>query len=349
MSRLVASHWLLLRIAGIAPDDLVHRCRGWLAEGRALDVGRAVTYAVLSQRIRLTDADLDLLAELLAADGMDTSALSMVAVDDADPMPLHSFAASKAGIGSATGTSAADGAPTNVVTSAEPEDDTEAQILAAVAVDPSVRAMWRVWRFPSGGAPWPPPRRIWVVEASAEANLPKTTGRIQTALERYGEFVPQVEVYPIGAEPPSYQQLARACGALIWSRDPDPGIKVAATVTAANRLLRPRLSDEERFHVDAYLRSGVVVRMIATRADDLVTSDRSGAVPMSLITDGSWIWSEATTYYLEVYGIAPDRGLLAHIRARRYAPSMIDGASLHRIMVFAHDPAIDNQIWPMET
>jgi hypothetical protein len=34
-----------------------------------------VTYAVLSQRIRLLDEDIDLPAELLAADGVDTSAL----------------------------------------------------------------------------------------------------------------------------------------------------------------------------------------------------------------------------------------------------------------------------------
>jgi hypothetical protein len=61
VSQLWACRLLLLRIAGIARDDLVHHWRRWLVEGRALDVRRAVTYAVLSQRIRLIDPDIDLL------------------------------------------------------------------------------------------------------------------------------------------------------------------------------------------------------------------------------------------------------------------------------------------------
>ena len=225
--RLIASHWLLLRIAGIAPDDLVHRCRGWLAQRRALNVGRAVAHAVLSQRIRLADTDRDLLAELLAADGVGTSALSMIAVDDTDPMPRSGFAATRAGIDCAMGIPAADGAPPELVAGAEPEDDIENHAVRVAAADPSVRAVWRAWRFPCDGAPWPPPRRIWVVETDAEANLPETTGRLQVALEVGGEILPQVEVYPIGAEPPSYQQLARAYGALMWSREPNRGLRVA--------------------------------------------------------------------------------------------------------------------------
>jgi hypothetical protein len=225
--RLLASHWLLLRIAGIAPDDLVHRCRGWLAQRRALDVGRAVAHAVLSQRIRLADTDRDLLAELLAADGVGTSALSMIAVDDIDPMPMSGFAATRAGIDCAPAMPAADGAPPELVARAEAEDDIEDHAVRAVAADPSLRAVWRAWRFPFDGAPWPPPRRIWVVETDADANLPETAGRLQIALEAGGENLPQVEVYPIGAELPSYQQLARAYGALLWSREPDPGLTAA--------------------------------------------------------------------------------------------------------------------------
>src|SRR5262245_41123325 len=74
-ARIEASHWLLLRLAGSAPDDLIAQCRLWLAEGRVLDVGRTVAHAVLGHRLRLTDEDVDLLAELLAVDGADASAL----------------------------------------------------------------------------------------------------------------------------------------------------------------------------------------------------------------------------------------------------------------------------------
>src|SRR4051794_39728824 len=91
-TRLEACHWLLLRLAGIAQDDLLVQSRRWLHEGRVLDVGRAVAYAALAQRLRLTDQDLDLLTELLAADGADSSALSLVDVTDIDPMPVFGFA-----------------------------------------------------------------------------------------------------------------------------------------------------------------------------------------------------------------------------------------------------------------
>jgi hypothetical protein len=140
---------------------------------------------------------------------------------------MSGFAATRAGIDSAMGISAADGAPPELVADAEPEDDIEGYAVRVMAANPSVGAVWRAWRFPGGGAPWPPPRRIWVVETDADANLPETTGRIQLALEHGGEILPQVEVYPIGTEPPSYQRLARAYGALMWSREPDLGPRVA--------------------------------------------------------------------------------------------------------------------------
>jgi hypothetical protein len=341
MSDLIACHWLLLRIAGIASDDLVHRCRAWLTQRRLLDVGRAVSYAVLSQRIRLGDADIDLLAELLAADGVDTSALSMIAVDDVDPMPRYGFAATRAGIGRGSGISAADAPPTELVTNAEAEDDIEAQTVRHVSADASARALWRSWRFPGDGAPWPPPRRIWVIETDADANLPEMAGRIQAALQSVGEELPQVEVYPIGAEPPSYQLLARAYGALMWSREPDTGIRMAPVLARS-----VRLDALESDRVDAYLSAGVVVRIIAARADDLLTPDRRDAVPMSLVTDGAWIWSEATRYYLRTYGLAPDAGLLAHIRSCAYQSRPVDGASLYRAMAFVRDPSLDALIGP---
>src|SRR3954470_14755668 len=51
--RLGACHWMLLRLAGTASDDLLTQCRHWLAEGRVLDVGRAAAHAVVSHRLRL--------------------------------------------------------------------------------------------------------------------------------------------------------------------------------------------------------------------------------------------------------------------------------------------------------
>jgi hypothetical protein len=119
--RRLACHWLLLRLAGTAPDDLITQCRRWLGQERLLGIGRPVTYAVPSQHFLLANPDIDLLAELLAVDGADTSALSMVSVADFNPMPPCGFAPTRARSGA--GQCAADQAP-------------------------AVRAPWRSWQFP---------------------------------------------------------------------------------------------------------------------------------------------------------------------------------------------------------
>jgi hypothetical protein len=120
--RRLACHWLLLRLAGTAPDDLITQCRRWLGQERLLGIGRPVTYAVPSQHFLLANPDIDLLAELLAADGADTSALSMVSVADFDPMPPCGFAPTRARSGAGQ-CAAADARPGPPLANAEPEDD----------------------------------------------------------------------------------------------------------------------------------------------------------------------------------------------------------------------------------
>lgn len=353
VSQLWACHWLLLRIAGTAPDDLVHRCRRWLAEGRALDVGRAVTYAVLSQRIRLINADIDLLAELLAADGMDNSALALVAVDDVDPLPMFGFAASRAGIEASVGIPAADGNPVELVTDAEPADAIEWRALQAAARVPTVRAVWRAWRYPGDGAPWPKPRRVWVVETDAHADLAGVTGRIQSALDFAGEIHGQVETYAVGLELPSYQLLARSYGALMWTREPCRPLKVASILSRGPAvdgrpvvlMDRPTLGARESERVQGYLAQCVPILLTADRMDDVISSTQRGVVPMSLTTDGHFVWCEAITYYLKRHRLAPDAALLAHIRAHDYTAPFIDGAAVYRATAFVRDASIIRQIW----
>jgi len=43
-----AGHEMLLRLAGRGPDDLLARCRTWLAQGRRADIGRALTHAAVA-------------------------------------------------------------------------------------------------------------------------------------------------------------------------------------------------------------------------------------------------------------------------------------------------------------
>jgi hypothetical protein len=326
-------------------DDLVEQCRRWLGHGRLLDLGRAVTYAVLSQRIRLTDADVDLLAELLAADGADTSALSMVDVSDLDPMPLYGFAPTRAGIGQGGGV-AADARPGTGSAHGEPEGDLDRAAIEQVARHDSARALWRAWRYPGDGAPWPPPCRVYVLEVDDGAELTAITMVMQDALVAAGEMVPRLEVYPTrsggfgghsrpdGPDLPSYQRLARANGALLWARDPDPGVQVAAPWPAGDRPVQdfPVVARGEVGRLLHYLRHGEPLTVTGAPADDVIDAGQRAAVSTTFRTDGFWVWSEAATYYLERYGMAPDPGLLAHIRAAGYVCPEVDGAGAHRAL-----------------
>jgi hypothetical protein len=345
--RAAACHWLLLRLAGTVPDDLTSQCRRWLAEGRACDAARAVTYSVLSQRIRLTDEEIDLLAELLGAAAIDASPLAMVDVLDSEPMPKHAFAPSRADADRGTSAGAADKRTCVPVITAEPDDDVDRAMLASMGREQAVRGVWRAWRFPGDGAPWPPPRRVYLVEVDRGSPLAGLAARLQSIAAAAGETNPQVEVYPVHAALPNYQRLARAYGALIWTREPDPGLRLAVPFGQAGEHAppvgtRPAITETaEATRLASYLSRGQPLLVTAARMIDAVAPARGAVVPMDFRTDGQWIWSDATVYYLERYGLAPDTDLVAHIRRLRFVMPEVDGTAIHRALAALQEPAAD--------
>jgi hypothetical protein len=64
----------------------------------------------------------------------------------------------------------------------------------------------------------------------------------------------------------------------------------------------------------------------------VVDPARGSTVPLTVRTDGFWLWCEASAYYLERHGMAPDPGLLAHIRSCEYVIPGVDGAARYRAM-----------------
>jgi hypothetical protein len=78
---------------------------------------------------------------------------------------------------------------------------------------------------------------------------------------------------------------------------------------------------------------------------DVVTPERGAVVPMDVRTDGRWIWSDAITYYLERYGLAPDAELVAHIERLDFVPPEVDGAAIHRALAVLPEPAADEPTW----
>ncbi|MDI2029446.1 hypothetical protein QFW96_12525 [Saccharopolyspora sp. TS4A08] len=81
---------------------------------------------------------------------------------------------------------------------------------------------------------------------------------------------------------------------------------------------RAEIGRAEADRVAEYLETAPVVLAARSYDDDRLDRQRTGAVPMTFHTDGTWIWPGAVAYYLRQHGVAPEPDLLNHIRARGF-------------------------------
>jgi hypothetical protein len=334
MTEIAAFHELLLRLADRLPDDLTARARGWLAGGRPDDVARAVTFAALAGRIAVTEADSDLLAATLAAAGGDgAAATTLERSGTGTPTP---FALSPVGPEvlalapgrvpyslDLTGPYDGPGGP-------DPLDEAvRAAVSAGEVAEAPILGVWRSWRFPAYPTPWPPPRRIFLVQAGAPTDrLPAVTSALQDALTAAGETDPQVEVFRDPGGLPAFQRTALGFAALLYA----PGSAAEIRLAQVFDDRRPALSDDERAEVVAYLEAGAPLMVSAHRTEDAADPRRGAVVPVAFHTDGHWVWPAASVYYLTEHALPPDHGLLAHIRAAGHQPSPVDAVALHRAL-----------------
>jgi hypothetical protein len=324
-------HQMLLRLAGRAPDGLLTQAREWLACGQFGHLARSVIFWAVSQDAVLARADAALLSRLRTEPAADPSEIARLTLDDLDRLPCYAFARRiPAGPAGAVATPGA-GARSD-----------EAAVRAAAAA-PAAVGVWRAWRYPADGAPWPPPRRVFVIETGA-ADEPDLAARMQLRLAAAGEVDPQVEVYQSGTELPIYQDLARAHGELLWAAAPDTCIQLAPIFddvgVGAGPLFRPGhpiLDDDESAKVVRYLLDGEPLLVTEELMDDVLDSEQAGCVPMSFRTDGRWIWNEASAYYAQRYGLQPHAGLVAHVRSNGYLPPPVDGVTVHRALRVLQD------------
>ncbi|GAA5179199.1 hypothetical protein GCM10023322_08470 [Rugosimonospora acidiphila] len=94
----------------------------------------------------------------------------------------------------------------------------------------------------------------------------------------------------------------------------------------------PLLEEGEAARVLSYLDGGRALLTGLIRMRDVMTGDGSEVVPGGFATDGTWVWCEATAYYLRTYRLAPDPELLAHIRAAGYRPPEVGDPALRRAL-----------------
>ncbi|MER7865284.1 hypothetical protein ABTX61_39675 [Amycolatopsis japonica] len=101
----------------------------------------------------------------------------------------------------------------------------------------------------------------------------------------------------------------------------------------------PRIEDREELQalVD-YLASGTPILVTPSMLDDVIDTDRTAVVPTNFITDGTWIWTDTVTYYLENHGIAPEAGLIAHIREQGSTAEPVPSDIVQRAVSFVLEP-----------
>jgi hypothetical protein len=342
--RAQACHEMLLRIAGRAPDGLLTRCRDWLAGGQLGDLARAVTYWAVSHDAVVSRADANLLSDLLAEAGADDPGLGQFVVDDDDVYPYYTFGPQvPAGLAGGPG-----GTPDPPEQAHTPAEHAAVQ---AVAAEPGVVGLWRAWRFPDDQAPWPPPKRVFVIEV-ADGDQPALAARVAGGLAAAGETDPQVEVCRSGDELPAYTELAMLSGELLWAAESAARIEVTpvfddldAYAGPSFRPDHPVLDEDEADKVAAYLFGGEPLLLTMSLLDDVVDSSQEAGVPMSYRTDGKWIWNEASAYYAEEHQLAPDPGLLEHVRASDYSPPPVTGVGRYRALHALQDSPSDEVLW----
>lgn len=102
----------------------------------------------------------------------------------------------------------------------------------------------------------------------------------------------------------------------------------------------PRFADDQPIVADVdrrrrlsdYLNAGRPILSTTARDIDRVDRTRGQVVPLSFRTDGTWIWTDTVTYYLDTYGFEPDAELASHVAARGYQCPDVDDLTVRRAL-----------------
>ncbi|MFI7130803.1 hypothetical protein ACIBQ1_34290 [Nonomuraea sp. NPDC050153] len=85
----------------------------------------------------------------------------------------------------------------------------------------------------------------------------------------------------------------------------------------------PRVQDPR---LTGYLKAGAAILSTMSLDLDRLDPARGAVVPLTFRTDGTWVWTDTVTYYLEEHGIRPDDELCAHIAAQGFRCPAVDQA-----------------------
>ena len=138
------------------------------------------------------------------------------------------------------------------------------------------------------------------------------------------------------------ERAALAAGALLWTDEPAPPIRFAGLFAGFDPRTGTAAPDPatvdgpERQRLLAYLDNAPRLLATTVKAADVVSA--GPGVPMDLRTDGEWVWSEGSRYYLDKHRLAPDPAFAAHIAGRGYVMPSVGPAALHRALAKVQSP-----------
>jgi hypothetical protein len=165
---------------------------------------------------------------------------------------------------------------------------------------------------------------------------------------------PQVEAYYWDWPLPPYHRLARGRAALLWASEQPTQTQTAQVFDRATPDAVPQFDpDHPRIDDDAelerlltYLDVGHVLLATTERAVDILDPAQGLVVPLNYRTDGTWIWTDTMTYYMDVHRLAPDERLYAHIQAVAYEIPVVDTVAEYRTLSYLlnqPEPSADDE------
>ncbi|GLL08158.1 hypothetical protein [Dactylosporangium matsuzakiense] len=324
---------LLLAVAafvGVLPDDLVVATRHLAVAGEVEEAVEALTSALVQGRLAVTDLEREQLEQVRDRLGLDRAAIA--GLPRTGPrLPVFLV----------------DGGP-----------DAEAADAAGVVAGPAdlavldrlplwsaaVAGVWRGWRYPATATASLPPRAVYVVEVPTEDAV-RMVVHAWYRSGRPGPDGPLVEPYVTGRALPGLAVQVRSEGVLVYV--PAEPVFQEAEVFAAPPssgavALSPRLPAAEADWLADRLERAPRILERSPEADDALDPGRPGIVPRGVRTDGRWLWSEESVYYLREHRIGPPEPFLEYLRGEylhRQDHTVPDAvAALAQRWWFHHDP-----------
>jgi hypothetical protein len=328
--QLLLQTWRLVQnLADALSDQVVHFVRVAMASDDLTGAIGALLFACIQQGTSLSAVEYAVLAECLISVGEDSSLLDYVSVSDVDRQVLFEFV----------------NAPET------DEDDAEAAETAIRALDEQVLeqlafeeggllGVWRVWRYPVTAAAYPPATPVYLVETRDDATA------VKVAMAYYGQLdesgVPGeaiVEVYGSGTELPALQRAAQFAGELISAETTLDGFQFADVFDGEPgedglpQSLEHVTPEEAQGLVD-YLLGGTPLLVADSQGEDVLDPSRGEVVPLHLRTDGTWVWSDASAYYLREHLVAPPADFRTHLQTVPKRPARVGDVTLHQVVAW---------------